>query len=243
VDSIEKLANAIEAGDLRTVQRAIDKNPALLKAKVSSTDTPLHLACWQKQAHIVRFLLERNASVNVHGDNGRTPLHYAAFEGDEHSEEIGRLLLDADADPNAPDAFGRTPLDCAVSEALPELDTFIRLLLDRGAEMTVFSAALQLDKKKFEKVLASKGEQTPDELLEQLLEIVEPKSLPPEKLREMAFGLLDSIETDFPMEDRRSAMEEMLSQHQQQPYQDPDDGRRSAIAKIIRAELARRGRG
>jgi ankyrin repeat protein len=77
--------------------------------------------------------LEQNASMvdalHEPDEFGRSPLHYAAANGDV--TEVSRLLAGG-ADPAAPDAVGFTPLHFAAQEQHPAA---IDLLLAAGADL------------------------------------------------------------------------------------------------------------
>ena len=60
---------------------------------------------------------------------GRTPLHYAALEGDV--DRVTRLLAEG-LDPNASDAQGFVPLQFAAQEYHPEV---VEILLRGGARV------------------------------------------------------------------------------------------------------------
>ena len=76
--------------------------------------TPLHSAVATDagacDVEIVRMLLDARADPNARSASGGTPLHTAAFTGDEPS---ARLLLEHGADPAIADANGRTAADVA----------------------------------------------------------------------------------------------------------------------------------
>ena len=60
------------------------------------------------------------ASVSAVDDNGRTPLHVAAFYG---KSSIANLLLQANASPTAVDKYGRTPAQRAKQQGHGDLAT------------------------------------------------------------------------------------------------------------------------
>jgi ankyrin repeat protein len=79
---------------------------------------------------VVRYLLEQGADVSCREQNGETPLHEAARNGDE---EMIRLLLKWGADVNAQDsAMGSTPLFEARVFEKKEAE---KLLIEGGADV------------------------------------------------------------------------------------------------------------
>lgn len=121
---------------------AADKNkswliPSLLEkgmdinAKDVNSNTPLHEAIFNTNAHAVSWLLDKQAEVNVKDRNGNTPLHYAATANDP---EVVSMLLEKGGDVNAQNTDGDTPLHNAVLHADKDI---ISLLLDKGASFSV----------------------------------------------------------------------------------------------------------
>jgi ankyrin repeat protein len=170
---IDRFANAVEAGDLEIVQEMVCAEPQLIFEHVWYTDQALHLACWQKHLQIIKFLLERGVDVNAHGDLGRTPLHYALYEGDNASTEIAATLISAGADVNALDNLGSTPLDYAASEVNDELKPCISLLLERGARMTPFAGTMLTSEEEFASVLEQDSGTTSMRALQELAQLAQ----------------------------------------------------------------------
>ena len=69
------------------------------------------------------------SDVNWKDQNGKTPLHYAAWKG---HKEIAELLIANGADVNAKDDKGGTPLHVAAWEGHKEV---AELLIAKGADM------------------------------------------------------------------------------------------------------------
>ena len=156
---------AASGGHLEVVRILLE-----LKVDVNSLSrkglTPLYEVMnspWRKGTPgIVRLLLINGADVHTRDDNGNTPLHFTASEGDlelariilERSAdvnsqnndglsalllalkrgnlEVARLLLDHNADVHMRDERGNTPLHVAVSERHIDI---CRMLLKRNAEV------------------------------------------------------------------------------------------------------------
>jgi ankyrin repeat protein len=115
-----------------------------LEATTSLGETALHFAVGNdghSTQAIVDLLLKRGADTSVRSgaDDGhplRTPLHYAAMNGNEN---YARSLLTHGADITACDYAGHTSLHMA-SETGNE--TLISLLLDHGADPTALDHSL-----------------------------------------------------------------------------------------------------
>ena len=84
---------------------------------------------------VARLLLERGVDVNREGEEQRTPLHAASFNG---KPEIARLLLDYDAKVDAVDDFGNTPLHDVSRRGYYSEEAsvgVVRLLLEHGGDV------------------------------------------------------------------------------------------------------------
>uniref|UniRef100_A0A8B9MZ88 Uncharacterized protein n=1 Tax=Accipiter nisus TaxID=211598 RepID=A0A8B9MZ88_9AVES len=94
--------------------------------------TLLHLMVIQGNVEKVKFLLsfliEHDADINMPDDDGWTPLHFAAQNGDDR---IVRLLLDHQAQVNAQEHDGWTPLHLASQN---NFENVARVLLSRQAD-------------------------------------------------------------------------------------------------------------
>jgi ankyrin repeat protein len=126
--SIETLATLIEAGDAMAVARALQADPALVKAHTEAGNTLLHVACWQKQLACVAVVLAHRPDVNARGAYGRTPLHYAVHEGRAISLPVVAMLLAAGADPLLKEDNGFSVEDWAKSEMVDGLAEVLFLI-------------------------------------------------------------------------------------------------------------------
>jgi ankyrin repeat protein len=89
---------------------------------------PLSAAVVNRNADVVRCLIDSGAKIDARDGNGGTPLHCAAYWG---PKEIVQLLLDHGADVNAVNGGGDTPLHLAAMHCNTEAAV---LLLAAGAD-------------------------------------------------------------------------------------------------------------
>lgn len=115
------LLDAVDAGDVRTVDLLLDKG-----ADLNAVDRPgfnaLRKAAFTGQVALVERLLSRGAQVDARDKDGWTALMLASAAG--HSA-IVEVLLGAGADPRIADRQGTTALDAATRRG--RLDTAARL--------------------------------------------------------------------------------------------------------------------
>jgi ankyrin repeat protein len=123
-----QLAGMVEHGDVRGVAEALRADPSLVAAKTPDGDTPLHLACWQKQIAIIGTIVAYRPDLNARGCYGRTPLHYAVHEGRAISVPIVGILLAMGADPSLRDDNGFSVEDWAKIEMYDGLAEVLDML-------------------------------------------------------------------------------------------------------------------
>ena len=71
--------NPIYPEELETsIANLLCKNGAIIDAKDSGGETPLHIASWNGKTRIVEFLINNGADVNARDCLGRAPLHYVS---------------------------------------------------------------------------------------------------------------------------------------------------------------------
>jgi ankyrin repeat protein len=101
-----------------------------VNARSLNNTTPLQLAFRSNRFSIAAILVQKfRADVDCFDKLGRTPLHWAAFNGDL---DLVSMLINAGADINARDNDGYTPLHKAVWRGKIEC---VRFLLENGAEI------------------------------------------------------------------------------------------------------------
>lgn len=127
------LHEAAIVGDLRRVREFVEKDPAQTN-NASSPDgfPPLGLAAHFGHADVVRYLLDKGASVNfAAAETGFTALTGAIAGG---HRDIVRTLIAAGADVNHRyEEQEFSPLLAAAADGDPEV---VRVLLDAGADMS-----------------------------------------------------------------------------------------------------------
>jgi len=73
----------------------------------------------------VEFLIEKDADVNLSGNDGSAPLHGAAFLGQEGA---AKLLVEAGAKVNARNNNGETPIDSGAAEWSEEIQGIVQFI-------------------------------------------------------------------------------------------------------------------
>jgi ankyrin repeat protein len=87
----------VEKNNLRGIQRAVEKNPWLLKTSRWGGKTLLHTACWENNATMVKHLIKLKADVNYGWYDG-PPISTAIFK--KASLKTINVLLQNKADLN-----------------------------------------------------------------------------------------------------------------------------------------------
>lgn len=145
---------SVKSGDLEAVRAALDDDPSLLNAKNDAGQSAILLSCYYGQRDVAEYLLglgpeldvftaaavgrqdcvlkelDRDpALIGTHSRDGWTPLHVAAFFG---QEELALKLIErgAEVDARSTNAMKNTPLHAAAAGRKLDL---VRLLLQEGA--------------------------------------------------------------------------------------------------------------
>jgi ankyrin repeat protein len=155
VSPVQKLIDAVKAGDIEAVKRMLRDNPQLANARTEAGDSPILQAVYHAHTQLaelllkkapelnifeasavgdakrIRELLEADAiQVNSYAHDGWTPLHLASFFG---RQEAALVLLENGADLHAlsKNETCNTPLHAAVAKGNADL---VKLLLAAGAD-------------------------------------------------------------------------------------------------------------
>jgi ankyrin repeat protein len=122
---------AAAVGNKKMLNRALNREPALINSFSAEGFPPLGLASYFNQREIVELLLAKEARVNIVAKNEikATPLHEAVSAG---LVEIARLLLEHGARVDARQGAGYTPLHQAAYNGQVEM---VALLLEYKADV------------------------------------------------------------------------------------------------------------
>ncbi len=145
----EALVLAIRTGDVESLQRLLDGNPALASSPLGGAygaRTPLHVvADWPgyfpNGPQVVRILIQAGANPNARKQGkgaSETPLHWAASSDDV---DVASALIDGGADIEAADGSIGAPLDNAIGYGCWHV---ARLLVARGAKVEMLWQAAAL---------------------------------------------------------------------------------------------------
>lgn len=93
--------------------------------------TPLHIAAYRGNTHVVELLLSAGSNIEAKDDDGSTPLHLASWRGNH--ETVG-LLISAGADVNVKDSEDVTPIFRAMTMVRSNSET-VELLFKAGAKV------------------------------------------------------------------------------------------------------------
>ena len=129
-------------GDLATVKRLLEQNPALLEARDEDEGvTPLAYAAGFGRMGVLEFLVARGANVNARDPRGLSALHLTVFTG---QTQALRFLLEKGADVRATGPSGMSPLHFAAREGAEIAGLLVERKADVGARDDYGNTALIL---------------------------------------------------------------------------------------------------
>ncbi|XP_069477814.1 serine/threonine-protein phosphatase 6 regulatory ankyrin repeat subunit B-like isoform X2 [Ambystoma mexicanum] len=115
---------AVEAGNIGICKELLSANAdAQLRAKSKTFgDTVLHACCRRKELELCKLLVEYGATVDEQNDEGQTPLHIVAWEGDDI---LLKFFYQCKANPNIVDKLDRSPLHIAAERGHTNVVEFL----------------------------------------------------------------------------------------------------------------------
>ena len=128
MNRVELFFNAVQQGQLETVEAQLKTNPELANVKDVRGFTPLIFASYFDKKDIVETLLKHNASVDDCDGSGNTALIGVAFKG---NTELTNILIKAGANINAINNLGYTPL---IFATMYNQEKVVKLLLKHNAD-------------------------------------------------------------------------------------------------------------
>ncbi|EFA03060.1 ankyrin-1 [Tribolium castaneum] len=127
---------AVRSGNMELVKYLVETfNEISVNQSDAASVSPLHIAVFKCHLPLVRYLVDKGASVNCACRERQTPLHVAAQHG---YVEIMQVLIENEADINVFDMKERSPLSLAV---LGSREAAVELLIKNGARLNQEDAA------------------------------------------------------------------------------------------------------
>jgi uncharacterized protein len=159
---VEDLFSAVAAGDEDAVREILEARPELAGERNADGLSPVLVALYNAKSGLVDPILDANPFLDVFdaaavgrtrgleelleaephlaqswSPDGFTPLHLAAFFG---QEDAAQLLLDRGADPRVVSRHREIKVAPVQSAAAGGHDAIVRLLLERGAQLDDFES-------------------------------------------------------------------------------------------------------
>merc|ERR1711976_121866 len=114
----EGISWAVKNGDLEEIKKYTSENCIKFDDPVSNGRPMICVAADYGHRHVIEYLIENGAKVNIVDKFGMTPLLSAIFEGHTSCVE---LLLQKGADKNGKAPDGNSYIDCAEKEEIKKL--------------------------------------------------------------------------------------------------------------------------
>ena len=128
---MKKLIEACKRGDLAKVKKLVNQGHSVdgeaRSLRLTGLYSPLHVASYHGQSHVVRYLLEQYADVHKRNLKGTSAFHHACRRG---HLDIVNMLISKGANIDSKDLDGYTPLMIASSEGHHQV---VKALILRGA--------------------------------------------------------------------------------------------------------------
>ncbi len=133
----EQVVKLHDQGKIAKLDAMLDAAPGALSFQTEyQSATMLHRAVAAKRLDLLNYLLGRHVDVDVHGNDGVTPLHYAcSYPG---TAGVVKRLLDAGANIEGRNQLGQTPLHVAAAAHNNEA---LQILIEKGANIGALDRA------------------------------------------------------------------------------------------------------
>ena len=127
----DEIHDLVKSKDLKKIQELVRENPKVINSMDENGRTALYWACREDVLHIITFLIDHHADVNLSDRKNVSPLHLGAANGNRKACEI---LLNRNAQIDKTDSSGDTPLHYAVSYGQLEA---VKCLIEKGASLEI----------------------------------------------------------------------------------------------------------
>ena len=132
--------SAVDTGDVKKIEKILQRNPALVNKQGEFGWTPLYKAAFNGNREVAELLISRGAEVNARDPGGASALHICASSRDVVLNkkilggrvEVAKLLIAGGADLNARDKDGSTALHIAARDGSQKI---AELLIQEGADI------------------------------------------------------------------------------------------------------------
>jgi ankyrin repeat protein len=146
----ETLMCAVSIGKLEDVEKILNNNcPSKVPVNYldKNQNTPLHSAVYYRKYNIAKFLLEKNANINIQNKYGETPLHMIPklqLDNDNNGLYILHLLINKNIIDHQ-DNNGNTALMIAINESFCNKKFICHLVKNYGKKINMNAQNLNYD--------------------------------------------------------------------------------------------------
>jgi ethanolamine utilization protein EutP (predicted NTPase) len=197
VDSLENIWDLIQSSDAGGFARLIAEHPELAHTPTGDyNEQALHFAAWQdKDAHI-SVLLDAGADIDAPGEQGRTPLHYAAMHG---CPAAARILILRGANKDKLDTTRFSPAFHGIRGREEQSVAVAKMLVAAGAEVDLNLAVCLGDTERVETLLNT------DPLA------IEHARFPKDLVLDAVIAIHGHISAELPLDDKRGMNEPLIA--------------------------------
>jgi ankyrin repeat protein len=133
MDPTPNISELVESASAEELARLLREHPDLARMTADDdNEQAIHFAALSDRADHLSLLLDAGAEINAAGNQGWTPLHYAAWYG---APAAARVLLDRGADKDKLDDTGFSPAFYGIRGRDDESVEVARMLVESGAHV------------------------------------------------------------------------------------------------------------